>query len=399
MAQPPSKTVSKPVRTGLENFLETPPDWILGRKLGLLCNPASVNADFEHASRLIQKRLPGQLVALFSPQHGFHADKQDNMHESPDALDPASGLPVRSLYSHTRIPTAEMLDPIDVLVVDLQDVGTRVYTFLTTLSYCLEQAARQRKKVLVLDRPNPINGRTREGNCLRSEWTSFVGRYPIPMRHGLTIGEAARLFNRRFGIDCELEVLPMSGWQRGMWFGDTGLPWVPPSPNLPTPASVLVYPGQVVWEGTNVSEGRGTTLPFELFGAPFIEPDKIMGALPLEEMPGIALRPTVFEPTANKWNGQPCWGFQIHVTDPVRFQPYGTTLRLLQAVMHRHPDHFQWLPPPYEYEFERMPIDLILGDGDLRRELERGESIPRLEAQWQADLTTYEHITREFLIY
>ncbi len=260
------------VKTGLEVFLDTPPPSVKGQRLGLLCNPASVDRRLVHARQRIDRTFPGQLKALYAPQHGFYAEKQDNMIESADRLDPATGLPVFSLYGDTRVPTRSMMDPIDVMLVDLQDVGTRVYTFIYTLSYCMEAARQYGKKIIVLDRPNPVGGLRVEGNLLDPDCSSFVGRYPIPMRHGLTIGELALLFNTHFGIGCDLEVVSMQGWKREMIFSQTGLPWVAPSPNLPTPASAMVYPGQVIWEGTNISEGRGTTQPFELFGAPFIAP-------------------------------------------------------------------------------------------------------------------------------
>jgi len=262
------------VLTGLENLLNSPRPWIYNERIGILCNPASTDRHLAHTRRLVDQAFPGQLKALYSPQHGFFADKQDNMIESEDIIDPVLQIPVFSLYGQTRIPEARMFQPIDVLLVDLQDVGTRVYTFIYTLSYCLEAARKFNIKVVILDRPNPINGITVEGNCLAADCVSFVGRYPIPMRHGLTVGEIGMLFNDYFEIGCDLEVIPMRGWKRNMLFGDTGLPWVAPSPNLPTPVSTLVYPGQVLWEGTNVSEGRGTTQPFELVGAPFMDAKK-----------------------------------------------------------------------------------------------------------------------------
>ena len=328
------------VQTGLENLLESAPGWLTNRRLGLLCNPASVNSRLEHARSLISRRFPGQLKALYSPQHGFFAEKQDNMIESNDLIDPALNLPVYSLYGHTRIPTDEMLAPIDVLLVDLQDVGTRVYTFTSTVSYCLEQAAKQGKKVVILDRPNPVGGLLTEGNCLKQQWASFVGRYPIPMRHAMTMGELMLLFNRECGIKSDLEVVAMKGWHRWMHYDDTELPWVPPSPNLPTAVSSLVYPGQVIWEGTNVSEGRGTTQPFELFGAPYFDLSVILGDLGSEPLPGCTLRQVVFEPTAQKWQGQACHGFQLHVHDRSLYRPYHTTLRIMQAVMRQHQEQF-----------------------------------------------------------
>jgi uncharacterized protein YbbC (DUF1343 family) len=387
------------VHTGLERLLADPPRWMQGLRIGLLCNPASVDGRLRHARHLIQARFPGALRVLFSPQHGFFAEKQDNMIESGDLVDPALGLPVFSLYSQTRAPSREMFADLDVLLVDLQDAGSRVYTFIYTLSYCMETARDCGKKVLVLDRPNPVGGTAVEGNLLNPEWASFVGRFPIPMRHGLTIAELARLFNARFGIDCDLEVVPMAGWRRAMIFDGTGLPWVAPSPNLPTPASALVYPGQVLWEGTNVSEGRGTTQPFELFGAPFFDVARIGVEIPEASLEGAILRPTAFEPTSNKWQGRCCRGFQIHVTGPSRFAPYALTLRLLRAVLRHHPDEFAWRPPPYEYEYEKTPIDLLIGDPAVRRRIEALEPIESIAASWQGELEEFEKMRREYFLY
>jgi uncharacterized protein YbbC (DUF1343 family) len=387
------------VQTGIERFIEEPQRWVSEDRLGLLCNPASVDRRYCHARMLIHQTLPQRLQALYSPQHGFFAEKQDNMVESGDMLDPVLQIPVFSLYGKTRVPTPPMLDPIDVLLVDLQDVGTRVYTFSYTLSYCLEAAKKKGVRVVVLDRPNPINGVDVEGNCLSADGASFVGRYRIPMRHGLTLGELAILFNEYFAIGCNLQVIPMRGWQRTMLFADTGLPWVAPSPNMPTPASALVYPGQVLWEGTNVSEGRGTTQPFELFGAPYFDTGKILKHLQGNPLEGIVLRPVMFEPTSNKWQQTPCQGFQLHITDPIVYRPYRTSLHILKTVMFHHSDHFAWKAPPYEYEFERLPIDLIIGDRSIRRRLENFESIEAIEASWQEDLNHFKMISRKFQLY
>ncbi|MDJ0913944.1 MAG: DUF1343 domain-containing protein [Desulfobacterales bacterium] len=387
------------VQTGLEVFIQSPPDWIMGKRLGLLCNPASVDRHFTLARDLIQRCCPGQLKALLAPQHGFFADKQDNMIESDDLVDTVSNLPVFSLYGKTRKPTAAMMDKFDVLLIDLQDVGTRVYTFAYTISYCLEAARKYRKKVLILDRPNPINGITIEGNLLNTDYSSFVGRYPIPMRHGLTMGELAHMFNTEFGIHADLDVIKIHGWQREMLFNDTGLPWVAPSPNLPTPTSAMVYPGQVLWEGTNVSEGRGTTLPFEVFGAPFIDPQKILETVSMDVLSGAILRTCAFEPTANKWCGQLCRGFQIHITDPNSYQPFRTTILLLQAILQNHKTEFNWKAPPYEYEFEKQPIDLIIGDRAIRQRIEKLESIASIEQSWMQALQRYQKMSRAFHLY
>ena len=387
------------VITGIERLVQESVHGLSQARIGLLCNPASVDSRLNHARLLIDRSFPQQLKALYSPQHGFFAEKQDNMIESEDLLDSVLGIPVYSLYGKLRKPDARMFKPIDVLLVDLQDVGTRVYTFIYTLSYCLEAAREYGVRVIILDRPNPINGVQVEGNCLSADCASFVGRYPIPMRHGLTIGELAKLFNDYFDIGCDLEVITMKGWKRDMLFDDTGLPWVAPSPNLPTPASTLVYPGQVILEGTNLSEGRGTTQPFELMGAPYLDVSKVMSALENANLPGAILRPAVFEPTSNKWQATPCNGFQIHVTDPVHFKPYATTLHLLRAVISNHPEQFEWKPPPYEYEYERMPIDLIIGNRSIRERLEHLEPIKKIESDWQQELNRFNRIRRDFFLY
>ncbi|OGP63074.1 MAG: hypothetical protein A2V65_10030, partial [Deltaproteobacteria bacterium RBG_13_49_15] len=339
------------------------------------------------------------LVQIYSPQHGFFSEKQDNMIESEDMLDPLLRIPVYSLYGKNRVPEKSMMDLIDLLIVDLQDVGCRVYTFIYTMSYCMEVARELGKKVLILDRPNPIGGVSVEGNCLNPAFSSFVGRYPIPMRHGLTIGEIALLFNRHFSIGCDLSVLPMKGWKRRMYFADTGLPWVLPSPNLPSPNSVMVYPGQVLWEGTNASEGRGTALPFEVFGAPYIDPYEILSALGGNSFSGMVLRPLVFEPTSNKWKGISCCGFQMHVNDQDLFSPFEASLKIMQAVMLNCGDRFEWKDPPYEYEYEKLPIDLILGDPQIRRSVEKAEPIEEIAESWRKDTEEFRRISRSIYLY
>ncbi len=387
------------VKTGMERFIKSPPKWVYNKHLGLLCNPASVDSKFNHSRELIHKLFPGKLKALYSPQHGFFAEKQDNMIESENIIDPVLNIPVFSLYGGTRMPDKEMFDPIDILIVDLQDVGTRVYTFATTMSYCLEAAKKFNKKVLILDRPNPVGGTMVEGNCLSLEFTSFVGRYPIPMRHGLTLGELALLFNNEYGIGCNLEVVRMKNWKRSMFFNNTGLPWIPPSPNLPTPMSAMVYPGQVLWEGTNVSEGRGTTQPFEIFGAPFINREKILSSIDYNTMPGMFLRPVAFEPVSNKWKNRLCYGFQIHVTDKYEFKPYLTSLKLLQTIIFHHKKHFKYKQPPYEYEFKRMPIDLITGDIQIRKKIESLDKIENVEQSWQKNLKSFKELSKKYYLY
>ena len=387
------------ISLGIEQLLSSPPEWLAGCRLGLLCNQASTDSRLRHSRDLINKAFPGQLTSLFSPQHGFFSEKQDNMIESGHTLDPGTGLPLYSLYSNKRRPTKEMFDLLDVLVIDLFDVGTRVYTFLYTMAYCLEAAAEFKKKVLVLDRPNPIGGKLVEGNIIQQDCYSFVGLYPIPMRHGLTFGELARLLNDHFAIRADLEVISMQGWQRRMLYTDTDLPWVFPSPNMVSPAASLVYPGQVLWEGTNISEGRGTCLPFELFGAPYFHCDEILYKIKNIDLKGCFLRPLIFEPTSNKWAGHSCHGFQIHVTDPDVFRPYRTSLTLLQAAMVLYPQNFQYKKPPYEYEYERLPMDLILGDKKIREALEQDKSIMDIENSWQDDLDDFNNLRQEVFLY
>ncbi len=387
------------VQTGIERLINTPPASISKHRLGLLCNPSSVDSRLNHSRMLLNSHFPGQLTALYSPQHGFFSEKQDNMIESGNLFDPVLNIPVFSLYGETRIPTKDMVDPIDILIVDLQDVGTRVYTFIYTMSYILEAARIFGKKVIVLDRPNPVGGTKIEGNCLSPDYTSFVGRYPIPMRHGLTIGELSLLFNDHFNIGCDLEVIPMKNWNRAMYFSDTGLPWIAPSPNLPTPESAMVYPGQVIWEGTNVSEGRGTTQPFELFGAPFVDIEKIISFLGGNKLPGVFLRPAGFEPTSSKFTGRLCRGFQIHITNRDDYAPYSTSLKLLQAVIYHHSEAFEWKSPPYEYEFKKLPIDLILGNKKIREQIEVMENIDEMAELWEKDLDEFRKISRNYHLY
>lgn len=387
------------LKIGLEVFLDSAPPFLAGKRIGYLSNQASTDRGLVHGRMLLQKKFDRQLTCLFSPQHGFFSEKQDNMVESDHLLDPLTGLPIFSLYGEHRRPTAEMFERLDVLLIDLVDVGTRVYTFLYTMAYCLEMAAELGKEVLVLDRPNPLGGEKIEGNLLRPDCSSFVGLYPLPMRHGLTFGELALLINREFSIGAEVKAVKMEGWRRNMLFRDSGFPWVSPSPNMPTPETAMVYPGQVIWEGTNVSEGRGTTLPFEFVGAPFWRHEAMLARLQQTELPGCFLRPIVFQPTSGKWAGESCHGFQIHVSEPENYLPYRTSLALLQATMQLHPDQFHYKEPPYEYEFERLPLDLILGNRAVREQLEQGREIQAMEADWQQELRVFDGVRAQYFLY
>lgn len=387
------------VSTGIEEVCRVNHPLLAGKRLGLLANQASTDRFFVHSRDLLNRAYPGQLRCLFSPQHGFFCEKQDNMIESDHGIDEITGLPVYSLYGATRRPYPSMFADMDVLLVDLIDVGTRVYTFIWTVVHCLEVAAETGVQVIILDRPNPIGGHLVEGNMLRPECASFVGRCQLPMRHGLTMGELALFCNRELSLHADLDVIRMKNWQRSMLFPATGYPWVFPSPNMPSFATALVYPGQVLWEGTNISEARGTTLPFELVGAPFLDHREVLEALPLRDLPGCILRPVRFEPTSGKWTGQPCAGFHIQVIDAELFRPYRTSLALLQTIRVLYPDQFAYKPPPYEYEFERLPMDLILGDQEVRIALEQGVAVLALEHQWQAELDEYRQQRRAVLLY
>ncbi len=387
------------VTVGLDRLLFAPPMYLSGCRLGLLTNQASVGANLIHNRLLLQRQYGSNLTTLFSPQHGFYSEKQDNMIESSDGIDPVTGLPIFSLYGTVRKPAPTMLDNVDILLIDLQDVGTRVYTFIYTMAYCLEAAAKKGRKVVILDRPNPIGGISVEGNVLQSDCTSFVGLYPIPMRHGMTMGELAMMFNQEFAIGCDLQVVAMEKWKRSMYFRDTELPWIFPSPNMPTPETAMVYPGQVIWEGTTLSEGRGTTMPFELMGAPYIDPFALLPALEVSLLPGCRLRPLYFEPTSGKWAGQTCGGFQIHIIDRHTFKPYRTSLMLLQSIINLYPENFSYSSPPYEYEHERLPMDLILGSSKIRKEIEQGKDILELEKDWSEELDDFRASREKYLLY
>ena len=387
------------VTTGLERFVTECPDWAEKARMALLANQASVGPNYEHAVALIDRACPGRLTRLFGPQHGYAGEKQDNMVESGHSTERSTGRRIYSLYGDTRRPHPEMLAGLDVLLVDLVDVGTRVYTFAQTVALCLEAAAEAGVRVVVLDRPNPIGGLEVEGNLLTPDCVSFVGMFPVPMRHGMTLGELALFMAGRMDRKPDVEVMTMRGWRRDMYFGDTGLPWVMPSPNMPMPGTAWVYPGQVIWEGTNVSEGRGTTRPFHQFGAPFIDPHALKAEIEDRRLPGAVFRPVSFEPTFHKFQGEICHGLEIHPFDRRAFSPYFVSLTLLEIIRRAYPEEFAWKPPPYEYEFERMPIDLILGDRSIREGLEAGGRASDLAATPEEDWNRFQQSREHVLLY
>jgi uncharacterized protein YbbC (DUF1343 family) len=387
------------IATGLDQLREKFWRDLRGQSLGLLANQASVDHNLASAKTVIASLLPGQLKMLFGPQHGFRGEDQDNMIETADHVDPELGIPAVSLYGNEADRLSPFLDAIDILVIDLQDVGTRVYTFIATMLSCLQQASKAGKRVVVLDRPNPLGGAIVEGHLLRPEFYSLVGPFPLPMRHGMTMGELACLFQDAFNIDCELAVIRLKGWSRHMLWRDTRLPWVMPSPNMPLPETAQVYPGQVIWEGTNISEGRGTCRPFEIFGAPFINPSAIKRQLKPEDTEGCHLQEYWFRPSFNKWQNELCGGFMIHLLNPHLFRPYGTTLALLKTIREAYPGEFAWRNPPYEYDFERLPIDLILGDSSIRIALEEGKGSRELINSCSEELQYFLELRKPFLMY
>jgi uncharacterized protein YbbC (DUF1343 family) len=365
----------------------------------VVCNPASVDRDLRHIADRLYTHAGTRLTAIFGPQHGFRSDVQENMIETGHAIDDIRRVPVYSLYSETREPTAEMLRDVDVLVIDLQDVGTRIYTYIHTMANCLIAARKHGRKAIVCDRPNPIGGAAVEGPMLVKGLESFVGLYPIPMRHGMTIGELARLFNDEFGIGADLEVVGMEGWRREMYFDATGVPWVLPSPNIPTLDSAIVYPGTVLFEGTNVSEGRGTTRPFELIGAPWVVGEHFADALNRLELPGVRFRPVAFEPTFHKHAHARCGGCQIHVLDRAAFRPVETGIALLEAFRAAGRDQFAWREPPYEYERTKPPIDILAGTSELRGQIEAGVTARDIADSWQPSVDAFLKIRAGFLLY
>jgi uncharacterized protein YbbC (DUF1343 family) len=393
-----------PVTLGSTRLLDS--GRLRGKRVGLVCNPASVDHRLHHIVDAVFDDPRIEVAALFGPQHGFRSDVQDNMIETPHAeFAGAEGasrrrrIPLFSLYSDTRIPDVEMLRGLDALVVDLQDIGTRIYTYVYTMANCMRAARTQGLKVIVCDRPNPIGGVALEGITLEAGSESFVGQFPVPTRHGLTIGELARLFNEHFGIGADLEVIEMAGWTRSMYWDDTGLPWVMPSPNIPTLDSAIVFPGTVHVEGTIASEGRGTTRPFELVGAPWVKAERFAAALNGRRLPGVHFRSAVFEPTFQKHARVACGGCQIHVLDRQAFRPVLTGMAVIDAMRAEDPASFAWKPPPYEYEHDRNPIELIAGSPSFRRAIDRGDRAEQIAERWQDSVEAFRALRQPFLLY
>lgn len=386
------------VQSGLDILFSHHKRLLSGKRIALLGNPSSVNSQYRFLVDLFAAEKSWQLVSLFGPEHGIRGEMQDQ--ELCDGFkDPATGLPVYSLYGRHLKPTPEMMSGIDTIVFDIQDVGSRYYTFIYTMSYLMEACHENHVQLVVLDRPNPINGIDIEGPVLEAGFESFVGRFPIPIRHGMTVGELAVCFEEHFGLRCNLEVIEMEGWQRDRYFEDSGLPWVLPSPNMPTVDTAVVYPGMCLLEGTNVSEGRGTTRPFEIFGAPWIEPYRFCARMDSFRLRGVCFRPLHFRPTFNKYAGQVCGGAQLHVTDRKTFQPVKTALCILSVLIQDWKESFRWKEPPYEFVTDRMPIDILFGNSWIRAELENGTHPDRIEERWQSALSACNGIRQKYCLY
>jgi uncharacterized protein YbbC (DUF1343 family) len=394
-----AKNAVQHVELGLERLLQDQLVNLKGARVGLICNQASVDHGFRHAADLLHAHPDIELRALFGPQHGIRGDVQDNMIETAHGKDRKTALPVHSLYSETREPTEQMLSDIDVFVFDMQDVGCRIYTFVYTLANCMRAAVKCGKRVVVCDRPNPINGVSVAGNILETEYASFVGQFPLPTRHGMTVGELARMFNEHFGINCDLEIVPMNGWRREYWLDETDAPWVLPSPNMPTLDSATVFPGTVHFEGTQVSEGRGTTRPFELIGAPYIDPDDYADALNALNLPSVYFRSCAFQPTFQKHAGVTCGGVQIHVIDRDIFEPVFAGVAMVKLIHDMYKDEFRWKVPPYEYVYDKNPFDVIAGTAKIREAFEQGVELNAIGETWKRPLLEFKQLRESFLIY
>jgi uncharacterized protein YbbC (DUF1343 family) len=392
------------VQTGLQRWLtEGPACAGLTGPLhyGLVAHPPSIGPDGRHVLETARASAAGLPLRLFAPEHGLLGQEQD-METVGDAVDPWTGVEVVSLYGDdpsSLRPSAASLDGLDAIVVDLQDVGSRYYTFVYTMALVMEAARPLGLPVVVLDRPNPIGGNRIEGPVLEPGWESFVGRYPLPVRHAMTAGELARWFNQAQGIGCDLRVVDMTGWARSMSYGETGLPWVPPSPNMPALSTARVYPGGCLIEGTRLSEGRGTTLPFELIGAPGLDARALAEKLRAYELAGVVFRSAAFRPMFQKHHGQTCTGIQVIVSDAEAFRPFESYLAILAAARETAGDAFAWRNETYEFETDRLAIDLLFGNDWLRAGLESGTGLTELADRWQPGLEDFRRERKAFLAY
>jgi len=390
------------VLPGLDVLVLNRPERLRGRRFGLLAHGASVTRDLRFAWDALASVPGATLAALFTPEHGLMGTHQDMEGVALKRGSRFRGMPVHSLYGDTPDslrPSPRMLDGLDLFVADLQGVGSRYYTYLYTLAHCMEACREAGVEVWVLDRPNPLGGVRLEGNLVEPGFRSFVGRFPLPVRHGMTLGEAARMINDAFQAPCRLQVVALEGWRRPMWFDQTGLPWVMPSPNMPTLDTATVYPGTCLIEGTNLSEGRGTTRPFEIVGAPWIDPETLASALRETALPGVVFRPMFFRPTFQKHAGLTCGGVHIHVVDRKRFLPFLTGVHLILCAKRLWPGRFRWRRQPYEFETRCLAVDLLAGGSWLREVADRGADLERIRSSWDRDLARFRRLRRKYLLY
>jgi uncharacterized protein YbbC (DUF1343 family) len=391
------------VRTGLDVLTADGFAPLKGCRVGLVTHPAAVDSELRHAIELLAAAQGMKLSAIFGPEHGLLGQAQDLISVSAEESKRHGDLKVHSLYGTTTAslrPTAEQLQGLDALVIDMQDIGSRYYTFQATMRYCLEAALPRGLRVLVLDRPNPIGGEAVEGPALQKGFESFVGAHDIAIRHGLTMGELAMFYQHELGLaDGDLMVVPCEGWKRSDYFEATGLPWVLPSPNMPTPDTAVVYPGQCLIEGTNLSEGRGTTRPFEIVGAPWLDAARLAQHMNAQKLPGVKFRPAWFRPTFQKFAGTDCGGVQLHVTDRRTFQPVRTSLALLGAMREMSGDKFKWRTEVYEFVTDPIAIDLLFGSDRERKHLEAGKPVLKLDAAWKKEEESFAHRRHTVLLY
>lgn len=387
------------MQTGLDRLLRFHRKWIQDKRVALLAHPASVDKHLRHALEVLQEEASARVVALFGPEHGIHGQAQDMESVVGSTY---RGIPVYSLYGHDEAslkPTRDSLKDVEVLICDLQDVGARYYTFIYTIAFCMEVAKETGTKVVVLDRPNPINGHQVEGNLVAPSFRSFVGWFPLAARHGMTVGELAQMFRHEFDLQCDLEVVTMKGWHRRRYMDELDTPWVLPSPNMPTVDTAVVYPGMCLIEGTELSEGRGTTRPFEFFGAPYVDPEALVKRLREFRLPGVRFRPIYFKPGFQKHAGQTCGGAQLHVTRRKAFKSLLTGVAALKAAHDLYPKEFQFRHRAYEFVDKIPAIDLLAGNAKLRFQLETGASLQEIEGSWEDERQTFLETRKKYLLY
>lgn len=385
--------IRNPIRPGLSCLLEERSEILKGRAIGLITNITGVDKEGKRNIDLLWARNDCQLTAIFSPEHGLKSDVLDAI-PVDSVFDSSKKLPVYSLYGEHKQPTRRMLAGIDLLIFDIQDIGVRYYTYITTLAMAMETAAKEGIPFLVCDRPNPLTGKKVEGNILDLKFRSFVGYYPLPIRHGMSVGELALLFNQEYGIGAELEVVKAEGWSREMWFDETGLPWIPPSPDMPGLNTAVLYPGTCLFEGTNVSEGRGTSTPFELIGAPWLDGERLAAELNSLSLPGVKFMPASFNPTRSKYAGIDCSGIKVMVLDRENIDPIRTGLNMLALIKRDHATELSWLKRDETYFFDRL-----IGTGQVRQQLEAGVSVEAIMSSWLDERNRFLVTRRTCLLY